>query len=139
MIAARRAAFDIVARSFHNQKLHELIDLMIEIFQSDVRLSLDFVRQILEDEVCEPIFECLLDAEDEVARRSIGKLFNYLVCRVKMEELELLRSDDKFEETISARLMDILASQLLDRAAKQWKNLRAYLQLFEVFALYSVD
>ena len=139
MIAARRAAFDIVARSFHNQKLHELIDLMIEIFQSDVKLSLDFVRQILEDEVCEPIFECLLDAEDEVARRSIGKLFNYLVCRVKMEELELLRSDDKFEETISARLMDILASQLLDRAAKQWKNLRAYLQLFEVFALYSVD
>ena len=102
-------------------------------------LSLDFVRQILEDEVCEPIFECLLDAEDEVARRSIGKLFNYLVCRVKMEELELLRSDDKFEETISARLMDILASQLLDRAAKQWKNLRAYLQLFEVFALYNVD
>ena len=87
MIAARRAAFDIVARSFHNQKLHELIDLMIEIFQSDVKLSLDFVRQILEDEVCEPIFECLLDAEDEVARRSIGKLFNYLVCRVKMEEL----------------------------------------------------
>ena len=139
MIAARRAAFDIVARSFHNQKLHELIDLMIEIFQTDVKLSLDFVRQILEDEVCEPIFECLLDAEDEVARRSIGKLFNYLVCRVKMEELELLRSDDKFEETISARLMDILASQLLDRAAKQWKNLRAYLQLFEVFALYSVD
>ena len=139
MIAARRAAFDIVARSFHNQKLHELIDLMIEIFQSDVKLSLDFVRQILEDEVCEPIFECLLDAEDEVARRSIGKLFNYLVCRVKMEELELLRSDEKFEETISARLMDILASQLLDRAAKQWKNLRAYLQLFEVFALYSVD
>lgn len=139
MIAARRAAFDIVARSFHNQKLHELIDLMIELFQTDVKLSLDFVRQILEDEVCEPIFECLLDAEDEVARRSIGKLFNYLVCRVKMEELELLRSDDKFEETISARLMDILASQLLDRAAKQWKNLRAYLQLFEVFALYSVD
>ena len=32
MIAARRAAFDIVARSFNNQKLHELIDLMIEIF-----------------------------------------------------------------------------------------------------------
>ena len=112
---------------------------MIEIFQSDVKLSLDFVRQILEDEVCEPIFECLLDAEDEVARRSIGKLFNYLVCRVKMEELEQLRSGDKFEETISARLMDILASQLLDRAAKQWKNLRAYLQLFEVFALYNVE
>lgn len=32
----------------------------------------------------------------------------------------------------------MLASQLLDRAAKQWKNLRAYLQLFEVFALYDV-
>ena len=91
---------------------------------------------MLEDELLEPIYELILDAADETARVAIGYLFNYLISKIKTIEADQLAGNN-FEETVTSRWVELLCSQLFDKAAKQWRNLKQYLEIFQAFALYT--
>jgi len=82
------------------------------------------------------MLEILLDCTDSSARHSIGDLFKFLLCKVKMMEKDLLASDDHVK-TVSAKWLHLLVDNLSIRAAKNWTRFDKFLELFRAFALES--
>ena len=64
----------------------------------------------MEDDALEPIFELMLEAEDLKARSEASRLFRYLVCKLKMVEVEKLLSED--DSAVSCSVIAALAGQL---------------------------
>jgi hypothetical protein len=71
---------------------------------------------------------------DSPARNSIGDLWRWLAAKLKMIERAELMSD-KFQDTVSHKLMTLLKDNLRQRAAKAWSRFDKYLELFHAFAL----
>lgn len=133
---ARKAAFDILARCFYNSGIKDLIQIMIQIFQQDTKLATSFIQAFVQEP--EPLLEVLLDCTDSTARNSIGDLFKFLVCQIKMQEKEQLLSENS-EETVSAKFIEAMSKELLVRAAKNSTRFENFLELFQYFAFYSPE
>lgn len=134
----KRASFDILARYFYNSSIKEFMQTLIDIFAQDDQLVLDFVKEILEHEEGEQIFEILLDCQDSPPRNSIGQTFAWLLAKCKMIEAKELESD-RYEETISHKFMQTIKNVLKGRAAKAWTRFDRYLELYQAFALQSPE
>ena len=85
-----------------------MVSLMIQIFEQDSQLVLEFMRSVLEQDACEPMYEMMLEAEDLRARNESSRLFRYLVCKLKMIEVDKLLTEE-CGSTVSARLIATLA------------------------------
>jgi hypothetical protein len=110
---------------------------MISIFEQDDQLCIDFLSQVIEAKG-EPLYELVLDCIDTIARNNVADLFRYLITKVKMAEKDELLSD-KYQDTVSHKMMQMLTVGLVTRAAKNWTRFEKYLELFQAFAFYSPE
>jgi len=94
MRVAKKAVFDILARCHYNVGIKDIVAIMIGIFKQDDQLCKDFVQGIISDDNGEDLLEVLLDCPDSMARDSVGNLFRYLACRLKMIEHATLLSGE---------------------------------------------
>ena len=133
---ARRAAFDILARCYYNNGIRDLILVMIQIFEQDDSLVIDFTEAMLDCNQGEPMLEMVLDCMDSSARTAVGDLMRYLICKVKLIEKNKLQGE-QHRRTASANFLQVLAQNLHVRAAKAWSRFEKYLELFSAFALES--
>ena len=96
---AKKVAFDILARCFHNQGIKDIVQVMIQIFKQDKKLVNSFCTSIINQNNGEALLEILLDCTDQLARLQIAYLFKFLLCSLKEAEREDLLSLE--EETIT--------------------------------------
>lgn len=92
-------------------------------------MIIDFCSSVLDTNDGEAMLEILLDCTDSTARNAVGDLWRWLLCKAKMIERTLLAGDDH-QNTVSARLLKVLQSNLPIRAAKNWTRFDKYLELF---------
>lgn len=104
MRAAKRASFDLLARCLNNGGLREMVTSMIQLFEQDADLVVEFMSDLVTEDACGILFEIILEADDFKTRTESGRLFRYLVCRLRVIERETLLSE-QFGNTVSARLM----------------------------------
>lgn len=109
IVVAQKAAFDILARCFYNSGIKDIVAVMTQIFEQDDQLVKDFCSSIVATDGGEPIFELLLDCTDSTARSTIGDLFKYLLCKLKMIEKDVLLGDSH-QDSVSARFLNIILS-----------------------------
>lgn len=134
----QKATFDILARCFYNTGIKDLIGTMIDIFNQDNNLILNFTQHILDMNEGEPILELLLDCMDSPARNAVGDLWKWMLTKCKMIERQELAGDNH-TNTVTYRFLNMMKSNLTVRAAKAWTRFDKFLELFQAFTLQSPD
>lgn len=97
----KKVGFDILARCYDNTGLMPLSYVMNDILKSSDSACLDFMRTLLDDDDGEPAMEILFDCSDKLARRYLGRILRYLICRLKDIEKDAILANefDTVEET----------------------------------------
>ena len=67
----KKAMFDILVRCFHNQKISNVAQLMIDILKTSDSLCTTFLKGLLEDDNAESILEVIIEGKDTAAMSQI--------------------------------------------------------------------
>ena len=151
----KKVGFEILARCFDNTGLKQLAPVMIDILKSSDKTCTDFMKSLLEDDDAEVVMEILFDCPDMHARRNLIRIIRYLICRLKEIEKDTIIANefDEIEETyvniyesqctrirevpksLVLRFMELLKALMPTRAARSWKVIDTYMELFHSFGV----
>ena len=96
--------FEILVRCFHNQKISNVAQLMIDILKTSDSLCATFLKNLLEDNNAETIMEVLIEGKDAAAIRHCARVIKFLLCKMKVIEKEDI--ENNVRETYDATIID---------------------------------
>ena len=155
----KKVGFDILARCFDNSGLTQLGPAMIGILKSSDEACLEFMQAMLDDDDAETVMEILFECADKLARKNLIRIIRYLICRLKdIEKDKIIANEfDIITETFTTyngetgtkqikeprslvlKFMLLLKCQMKTRAARSWKIIDTYMEIFFSFGLQSAQ
>ena len=117
------------------------------------------MQTLLDDDDAEAVMEILFDCPDRIARKNLIRIIRYLVCRLKeIEKDKIIANEfDVTTETYTTytgetatrqqqeprslvlKFMQLLRSLMSTRAARSWKIIDTYMEIFFSFGLQSAQ
>ena len=151
----RKVGFDILARCFDNSGLTHLAPAMIGILKSSDEACLEFMQALLDDDDAETVMEILFECADRLARKNLIRIIRYLICRLKDIEKDKIIANEfdivtetfttyngetgtkqhKEPRSLVLKFMLLLRCVMKTRAARSWKIIDTYMEIFFSFGL----
>ena len=154
-----KVGFEILARMFNNPGIDKVSDVLIEILKSRPQITKPFVAALIEDGPNSYIWEVMLECGDKNAQKVLGKVLNYAICQLKMQEKDLALSQETemietiFTDTdgkehkqgvaqpkaVCVRFVMQMIELLPQRAAKSWRKFDHFMDIFYAMMVYSPE
>ena len=94
--------FEILVRCFHNTKISNVGQIMIDILKKSDALCVSFLKTLLEEDNAEAIMEILIEGKDAAAVRHCSRVIKFLLCKMKLIEKDDIMNDvrEKYTERV---------------------------------------
>jgi len=77
-----------------NPGIDRISSVLIDIFKSRPQVTKPFMASLLENSASTVIWEVLLECNDKHAQKVLGRVINYALCQLKLEEKEIALSNE---------------------------------------------
>ena len=87
---AKKTILDLLAKSFHNNSIKQLVEALIEVFNRDPSLCHKFLENLFAEDDCDYIFDILLECSDPTSRLYTATLMKFVLNKLKVLEKDRL-------------------------------------------------
>ena len=149
LVIAKKTIFDLLAKSFHNNSIKQLVESLIDVLNRDDKLCVSFMEMLFEEDECDYVFDILLECTDITSRLYIAHLMKFLLNKLKVIEKDYINDTKKVTVTnekgesetydeyiaLSSRFIMKALSLLKTKVAKNWAKFDYFLEVIYSFAL----
>ena len=149
LIVAKKTILDLLAKSFHNNSIKQLVEALVDVLNRDDKLCVTFMQMLFEEDNCDYIFDILLECSDITSRLYVSHLIKFVLNKLKVIEKDYLYEtrkvsiiNDKIEAeehdeyvALSARFIQKALSLLKTKVPKNWTRFEYFLETIYSFAV----
>jgi len=83
---AKKTILDLLAKSFHNNSIKQLVESLIEVLNRDDELCIAFLDSCFREDDCNYLFDILLECSDNTSRLYVSSLMKFILNKLKVIE-----------------------------------------------------